>query len=91
MSIYFKNIKDIAYSKNNIFHYMFNYWTFFARSSAGAGGDFEWNALPDIEKIYKYVNNIYLLSEEKRELLDSIDNLEWVKRILDSLMTMWVN
>ena len=81
MSIYFKNIKDIAYSKNNIFHYMFNYWTFFARSSAGAGGDFEWNALPDIEKIYKYVNNIYLLSEEKRELLDSIDNLEWVKRI----------
>ena len=25
MSIYFKNIKDIAYSKNNIFHYSYNF------------------------------------------------------------------
>jgi len=77
MSIYFKNIKDIAYSKNNIMHYMFNYWTIFARSSAWATWDFEWPAIPDVEKIYKYINNIYLLSEEKREVLDSIDNLEW--------------
>ncbi len=76
MSIYFKNIKDIAYSKNNVLHYMFDYWTFFARSSAGSSWDFEWPALPNIEKIYKYVNNIYLLSEEKRELLESIDNVE---------------
>jgi len=77
MSIYFKNIKDIAYSKNNVFHYMFNYWTFFARSSAWSVGDFEGSMLPDVEKIYKYVNNIYLLSEEKKELLDSLDNLNW--------------
>lgn len=79
MSIYFKNIKDIAFSKNNIMHYMFNYWTIFARSSAWATWDFEWTALPDVEKIYKYINNIYLLSEEKREILDSLDYLEWNK------------
>lgn len=76
MSIYFKNIKDLAYSKNNIFQYIFNYWTLFARSSAWAVWDFEWSALPNIEKIYKYINNIYLLSEEKRDILDSLEYLE---------------
>jgi len=79
MSIYFKNIKDIAYSKNNILHYIFNYWTFFARSSAWASWDFEWTILPDVETIYKYVNNIYLLSEKNRELIDSIDLIKSVK------------
>jgi len=34
MNIYYKNIRDMAYSKNNIMHYAFNYGTFFARSSA---------------------------------------------------------
>jgi len=77
MSIYYTNIKDIAYSKSNIMHYLFNYWTVFARSSAWAGWDFEWTALPNVEKIYKYINNIYLLSEEKRDVLDSLETLEW--------------
>lgn len=85
MSIYFKNIKDIAYSKNNIMHYMFNYWTIFARSSAWATWDFEWTALPNVEKIYKYINNIYLLSEEKREILDSLEILDWNKDIVEKL------
>ena len=85
MSIYFKNIKDIAYSKNNIMNYIFNYWTVFARSSAWASWDFEWTALPNVDKIYKYINNIYLLSEEKREVLDSIDILDWNKKIVEKL------
>ncbi len=55
---------------------MFNYGTFFARSSAWASGDFEWAALPKVEIIYKYVNNIYLLAEEKRELLDSLESID---------------
>ena len=76
MSIYFKNIKDIAYAKNNVLHYMFDYGTIFARSSAWAWWDFEWPALPEIEKIYKYINNIYLLSEEKRDVLNSLKSLE---------------
>lgn len=75
MSIYFKNIKDIAYSKNNILNYLFDYWTLFARSSAWSSWDFEWPSLPKIETIYKYINNIYLLSEEKRDVLDSLENL----------------
>lgn len=82
MSIYFKNIKDIAYSKNNMLNYLFDYWTFFARSAAWASWDFEWPSLPKVETIYKYINNIYLLSEEKRDLLDSLENLE-----IDSIKT----
>lgn len=76
MSIYFKNIKDIAYSKNHFLHYMFDYGTFFARSSAGATGDFEASSIPKVQKVHNYVNNIYLLSEENRELLDTLEDLD---------------
>lgn len=41
VSLYYKNIKDIAYSKNNALHYLLDTGTFFARSSAGSVGDFE--------------------------------------------------
>lgn len=50
--------------------------TLFARSSAWAWGDFEAYWLPEIEKVYKIVNNIYLLSEEKREELDDVDHID---------------
>lgn len=76
MNIYFKNIRDLAYSKNNILHYIFNCWSFFARSSAWAWGDFEAFFIPKVEKVYKIVNNLYLLSEEKREILDKISSLD---------------
>ena len=36
MNIYFKNIRDAAYSKNHLLHYIFDYGTVFLRSSAGA-------------------------------------------------------
>ena len=36
MNIYFKNIRDMAFAKNNIFHYLLGFGTIFARSSAGA-------------------------------------------------------
>lgn len=72
ISIYFKNIKDIAYSKNNILHYIFNYWTFFARSWWWIEGDFQVKHLPNIEKIYKYINYIYSLSEEDRKNINYI-------------------
>lgn len=72
MSIYFENIRDIAYSKNNLFHYMFNYWTFFARSSAWADWDFMITRVPDIEKLYKIINQIHILPADKRETLDRL-------------------
>lgn len=76
MNIYFKNIRDLAYSKNNIIHYIFNCGSFFARSSAWSAWDFEAYFIPDVEKVYKIVNNIYLLSEEKREVLDDIEHID---------------
>lgn len=75
MSIYYDNIKDIAYSKNNIFNYFLNYWTFFARSSAWAWWDFEAKNIPDIAKIYKIINYLYILSDDDRRKLESIDSI----------------
>lgn len=79
MNIYFKNIRDTAYSKNNFIHYLFNCGSLFARSSAWSSGDFEAYYLPEIEKVYKIVNNVYLLSEEKREVLENINSLDDLK------------
>jgi hypothetical protein len=69
----------MAYSKNNIFHYMFDYWTFFARSSAGADGDFEAKYIPKVEKIYKIINYLYLLDPKERQAITSLSQIENVK------------
>jgi hypothetical protein len=77
MSIYYKNIRDMAFSKNNIMHYALGYGTFFARSSAGAVGDLEARHIPQIEKVYKIINYLYNLSEEQRRAITTLnDNLE---------------
>ena len=73
MSIYFENIKDIAYSKNNILHYLLNYWTFFARSSPWAWGDFTVKNIPNVETVYKIVNYLHILSKEDRNELKNLD------------------
>jgi hypothetical protein len=75
LSIYFKNIKDIAYSKNNMLNYLFNYGSFFARSSAWAEWNFLAPYLPKIEEIYKYINNLYILSDEKRDKVHDINEV----------------
>ncbi len=79
MSIYYKNIRDLAYSKNNILHYFFDYGAFFARSSAGAGGDFEVPYIPQVEKVYKIINALYLLPEEKRKQITSLNQIQSTK------------
>lgn len=76
LTIYFKNIKDIAYSKNNVMSYIFNYWTFFARSWWGIEWDFQVIHIPNIEKIYKYVNYLYSLDEEERKNINYIKQTE---------------
>lgn len=75
LSIYFKNIKDIAYSKNNFISYLFNYWTFFARSW-WIEWDFQVQHIPNIQKIYKYINYIFTLSDEERKNLNYLSQSE---------------
>jgi len=76
MSIHYKNIRDSAFSKNNILHYAFNYGTFFARSSAGATGDLEARGIPKIEKVYKIVNALHNFTEEERRKITSLDQID---------------
>jgi len=78
MSIHYKNIRDTAFAKNNIIHYACNYGTLFARSSAGAAGDFEARAIPDVEKVYKIINALHNYTEPERREIISLDQLRSV-------------
>lgn len=82
MSIFYENIKDIAYSKNNVLHFMLDCWTFFARSSPWSTWDFEATFIPDIESIYRYVWHIYSLPKEKRVTIHSLTDLENINTIV---------
>ncbi|MCH8518172.1 hypothetical protein LAT59_00200 [Candidatus Gracilibacteria bacterium] len=75
MSIHFRNIRDTAFSKNNIFHYLFNYGTFFARSSAGAVGDLEAQYIPNIEKVYKIINALHSMDESERKKIQCLEDV----------------
>ncbi|MCD5375258.1 PH domain-containing protein, partial [Candidatus Gracilibacteria bacterium] len=79
MSIHYKNIRDTAFSKNNILHYALGYGTLFARSSAGAVGDLEARNIPHIEKVYKIINALHNFTDEERK---NITNLEQVTQPL---------
>jgi len=82
MSIHYKNIRDMAFSKNNIFHYMFGYGTFFARSSAWAVGDLEATHIPHIQRVYRAVNYLYNLSEDERKNISVLDEvISWKEDI----------
>ena len=73
MSIYFDQIKDMAYSKNHFLHYFFNYWVLFARSNAWWEWSFTIKDIPDIEEIYKKVSYLYTLTNEQRKNLTQIN------------------
>ena len=75
MSIHFRNIRDTAFSKNNIFHYLFGYGTFFARSSAGAVGDLEAQYIPHIEKVYRIINLLHSMEDWERKKLQSLEDI----------------
>ena len=75
MSIHFRNIRDTAFSKNNVFHYLFDYGTFFARSSAWASWDLNAQYIPNIEKVYKIVNSLHSLSDDERKNISSLDDI----------------
>ena len=100
MSIYFDQIKDMAYSKNNIVHYFFKSWVLFARSSAWWDGSFIIKDIPNIEEVYKKVNFLYTLTSEKRKNITNLDNLEiskpkdkneTIKEVLETLTNIrWI-
>lgn len=75
MNIYFKNVRDAAFSKNHLLHYMFDYGTLFLRSSAGAVWDLEAKNIPHIEKVYKIVNFLHNISEEERRSIQNLDEI----------------
>jgi len=75
MSIHYKNIRDTAFSKNNVLHYIFNYGALFARSSAGSVGDFEARCVPGVEKAYKIINALHNFTEEERRNITSLEQL----------------
>ncbi len=75
MSIHFKNIRDMAFSKNNVMHYVLWYGTIFARSSAGAVGDLEAKHIPHVEKVYKILNALHMLEESERKSMKSLPQL----------------
>lgn len=66
MSIHFDQIKDIAYSKNHILHYTFDYWVLFIRSSAWAEWNFTVPDIPNIENVYNKVNMLYALWDKRK-------------------------
>ncbi|MDD2566117.1 MAG: hypothetical protein PHZ26_05535 [Candidatus Gracilibacteria bacterium] len=83
MNLYFNQIKDMAYSKNNVLNYLLNCGTFFARSS-GAEDDsgFTVNFIPDIENVFSIISQLYSLPQEKREKINKIEDLFDKKTIL---------
>lgn len=88
MNIYFKNIRDAAFSKNHMLHYVFDYGTLFARSSAGAVWDLEAKNIPNIERVYKIVNYLYNLSEQERKTLTNLDAIIHLKSV--DVSSPWV-
>lgn len=76
MSIHYKNIRDTAFSKNNILHYALWYGTFFARSSAWAVGDLEARAIPNIEKVYKIINALHNYTDAERKEIINLEQLQ---------------
>lgn len=75
MSIHYKNIRDTAFAKNHILHYLLWYGTLFARSSAWAVGDLEARSIPRIEKVYKMINALHNFSDEERKQITRLSQL----------------
>lgn len=76
MRVLFKEVKDMAYSKNHFLHYIFNYWVLFIRTSAAGDGSFIIGDIPKIEDIYKKISYMHSIWESWRNSLVSTDVLE---------------
>lgn len=74
MNIRYRNIRDSAVSKNNIFWYIFKYGTLFVRSSANEW-DFQAHFVPKVGKVYALINALSRYSDDERANIHSIEEL----------------
>ncbi len=64
--IRFDHIRDCAYSKNNLLRFATGAGTLFARSSAGAEGDFQAQNVPNVAKVFSLVSDLMKSSPAER-------------------------
>ena len=74
MNIRYRNIRDCAVSKSNIWSFLFRYGTLFMRSS-WAEGDFEARFVPKVGKIYAIINALSRYDDEERSEIGDIHAL----------------
>lgn len=74
MNIRYRNIRDSAVSKNNIFGFLLKYGTLFVRSSANEW-DFTAHHVPKVWKVYALVNALSRYNDDERASIDTIEKL----------------
>jgi uncharacterized membrane protein YdbT with pleckstrin-like domain len=74
MNIRYRNIRDLAVSKNSIWGYLFKYGSLFVRSSV-AEGDFRAHYVPKVGKVYALINALSRYSDDERAGFSSIEQL----------------
>lgn len=74
MNIRYRNIRDCAVSKSNIWSFLFRYGTLFIRSS-GAEWDFEARFVPKVGKIYAIINALSRYTDDERSDIADIGSL----------------
>ncbi len=73
-NIRYRNIRDCAVSKSNIWSFFLKYGTLFVRSS-GAEWDFEVKFVPKVGKVYALINALSRYNDDERSEISSIEKL----------------
>lgn len=74
MNVRYRNIRDSAVSKNNMWGYLFKYGTLFVRSSAN-DGEFRAHFVPKVGKIYALINALSRYTDDERSKFGTIEDL----------------
>lgn len=74
MNVRYRNIRDCAVSKGNIWSFFFKYGSIFIRSSANEG-DFHAHYVPKVGKVYALINTLSRYSDEERAEIMTIEEL----------------
>lgn len=74
MNIRYRNIRDCAVSKNNMWSFLFKYGTIYIRSSANEW-DFHASYVPKVGKVYALVNALSRYNDDERTEIQSIEDL----------------
>jgi hypothetical protein len=71
-NIRYRNIHDLACSKNTMPSYFFGYGTLFARASGG-DGDFTAPYIPKVGKVYSIVNTLMRYTDDERDAISTVE------------------